>query len=44
MTADILIGTIESRHIHAYMQQGQLSSQEHREYIQAMLDVVFPAG
>ncbi len=42
-TADILIGTLESRHIHAYMQQEQLSSKQHREYIQAMLDVVFPA-
>jgi AcrR family transcriptional regulator len=41
-TADILIGAIESRHIHAYMQQQQLSSQQHRDYIQAMLDVVFP--
>lgn len=42
-TADVLIGTLESRHIHAYMQQEQLSSQQHREYIRAMLDVVFPA-
>src|SRR5262245_39363568 len=25
-TADVLIGTLESRHIHAYMQQQQLSS------------------
>jgi hypothetical protein len=41
-TADILIGAIESRHIHAYMQQQQLSSQQHRAFIQAMLDVVFP--
>jgi AcrR family transcriptional regulator len=41
-TTDILIGTIESRHIHAYMQQQQLSSQQHRDFIQAMLDVVFP--
>lgn len=41
-TADILIGAIESRHIHAYMKQQQLSSHQHREYIQAMLDVVFP--
>jgi AcrR family transcriptional regulator len=41
-TADILIGAIESRHIHAYMQQQQLSSQQHRDFIQAMLDVVFP--
>jgi hypothetical protein len=37
------IGAIESRHIHAYMQQQQLSSQQHRDYIHAMLDVVFPA-
>jgi AcrR family transcriptional regulator len=43
-TADVLIGTLESRHIHAYMQQQQLSSKQHREYIQAMLDVVFPPG
>ena len=42
-TADVLIGTLESRHIHAYMQQEQLSSKQHREYIQAMLDVVLPA-
>ena len=41
-TADILIGAIESRHIHSYMQQRQLSSQQHRDYIHAMLDVVFP--
>ena len=41
-TADILIGAIESRHIHAYMQQQQLSSQQHRDFIHAMLDVVFP--
>jgi len=41
-TADILIGAIESRHIHSYMQQRHLTSQEHREYIRAMLDVVFP--
>jgi AcrR family transcriptional regulator len=41
-TADILIGAIESRHIHAYMQQEQLLSQQHRDFIQAMLDVVFP--
>jgi AcrR family transcriptional regulator len=43
-TADVLIGTLESRHIHAYMQQEPLSSKQHREYIQAMLDVVFPRG
>jgi AcrR family transcriptional regulator len=42
-TADIMIGALESRHIHAYMQQEQLSSKQHREYIQAMLDVVLPA-
>ena len=42
--ADVLIGTLESRHIHAYMQQEQLSSKQHREYIRAMLDVVFPAA
>jgi AcrR family transcriptional regulator len=41
-TADILIGAIESRHIHSYMQQQHLTSQQHREYIDAMLDVVFP--
>ena len=40
-TADVLIGTLESRHIHSYMQQEQLSSKQHREYIQAMLEVVF---
>ena len=42
-TADVLIGTLESRHIHAYMQQRRLSSQQHRDYIRAMLDVVFPS-
>jgi AcrR family transcriptional regulator len=41
-TADILIGAIESRHIHAYMQQQHLRSQQHRDYIRAMLDVVVP--
>jgi hypothetical protein len=41
-TADILIGAIESRHIHAYMQQQYLTSQQHRDYIRTMLDVVFP--
>jgi len=41
-TADVLIGTLESRHIHAYMQHEPLSSKQHREFIQAMLDVVFP--
>jgi AcrR family transcriptional regulator len=41
-TADILIGAIESRHIHSYMQQQHPTSQQHREYIGAMLDVVFP--
>jgi AcrR family transcriptional regulator len=43
-TADVLIGTLESRHIHAYTQQQQLSSKQHRDYIHAMLDVVLPAG
>jgi len=41
-TADVFIGTLESRHIHAYMQQDPLSSKQHREYIRAMLDVVLP--
>lgn len=41
-TADVLIGALESRHIHAYMQQQQLSSKQHRDYINAMLDVIFP--
>jgi AcrR family transcriptional regulator len=41
-TADVLIGALESRHIHAYMQQQHLSSQQHREYVRAMLDVVLP--
>lgn len=40
-TADILIGALESRHIHAYMQHEPLTSRQHREYIRAMLDVVF---
>jgi AcrR family transcriptional regulator len=41
-TADILIGALESRHIHAYMQQERLSSKQHRDYIKTMLAVVFP--
>jgi AcrR family transcriptional regulator len=43
MTADVLIGAIESRHIHGYMKQQRLTSQQHRDYIRAMLDVVFPS-
>jgi AcrR family transcriptional regulator len=43
-TADILIGAIEARHIHSYMQQQHLTSQQHRDYIRAMLDVVFPGS
>jgi len=31
-----------AKHIHAYMQHQPLSSQQHRDYIRAMLDVVFP--
>jgi AcrR family transcriptional regulator len=42
-TADVLIGALESRHIHAYMQQQRLTSQQHRDYIRAMLDVVLPS-
>ena len=41
-TADVLIGALESRHIHAYMQQQPLSSKKHCEYIRSMLDVVLP--
>jgi AcrR family transcriptional regulator len=41
-TADVLIGALESRHIHAYMRQESLSSTQHHEYIGAMLDVVLP--
>lgn len=41
-TADVLIGALEARHIHAYMQHEPLSSRQHREYIGAMLDVVLP--
>ncbi len=41
-TADVLIGTLEARHIHSYMQQQQPSSKQHRDYIRALLDVVFP--
>jgi AcrR family transcriptional regulator len=40
--ADVLVGTLESRHIHAYMQQRTLTVQQHREYIRTMLDVVIP--
>jgi len=42
--ADVLIGSLESRHIHAYMQQQQLSPKHHREFVRAMLAVVFPAA
>jgi AcrR family transcriptional regulator len=42
-TADVLIGALESRHIHSYMQHERLSSQQHREYIRALLGVVFPS-
>jgi AcrR family transcriptional regulator len=41
-TADVLIGALEARHIHAYMRGERLSSKQHREYIRTMLDVVFP--
>jgi len=41
-TADVLIGALEARHIHSYMQQQVLSSKQHREYIRSMLGVVFP--
>jgi len=41
-TADVLIGALEARHIHAYMRQEALSREQHREYIAAMLDVVLP--
>jgi AcrR family transcriptional regulator len=44
ITADIMIGTLESRHIHAYMQQEQLSVKQHREYIGAVIDVLFPSS
>jgi AcrR family transcriptional regulator len=40
--ADVLIGTLESRHIHAYMAQQTLTGKQHREYIAAMLSVVLP--
>jgi AcrR family transcriptional regulator len=43
-TADILIGAIEARHIHSYMLQQHPTSQQHRDYIGAMLDVVFPGS
>jgi AcrR family transcriptional regulator len=41
-TADILIGSLEARHIHAYMQQKPLLSKQHREFIRTMIAVVFP--
>jgi AcrR family transcriptional regulator len=41
-SADALIGALESRHIHAYMREQRLSSKDHREYIRALLSVVFP--
>jgi AcrR family transcriptional regulator len=30
ITAEVLIGTLEARHIHTYMQQQQVSSKQHR--------------
>src|SRR5690606_13252082 len=39
-TADVLIGTLESRHIHAYMQQLHYSTRQHRDYIRQMIAVV----
>jgi AcrR family transcriptional regulator len=41
-TADVLIGALESRHIHSYMAQQQLTAKQHRDYIAAMLNVVLP--
>jgi len=41
-TADVLIGTLEARHIHSYMLQQQLSSKQHRDFIHSLLAVVFP--
>lgn len=41
-SADVLIGALEARHIHAYMQEQQPSAKEHRAFIAAMLEVVFP--
>ena len=41
-TVEVLVGTLEARHIHAYMQQQQLSSKQHRDFIRAMLGVLFP--
>ena len=41
-TAEVLIGTLEARHIHGYMQQQQLSSKQHRDFIRSLLGVVFP--
>ena len=31
ITAEVLIGTLEARHIHTYMQQQQVSSKQHRD-------------
>lgn len=42
--AEVLIGSLEARHIHAYMREQQLTQNEHREFIGAMLAVVFPAA
>lgn len=41
-TSDILIGSLEARHIHAYMQQKQLLAKQHRDFIRTMIAVVFP--
>lgn len=41
-TADVMIGALEARHIHAYMAHQALTAKQHREYIVAMLSVVLP--
>lgn len=42
-TAEVLIGALEARHIHAHMRGERLSAKQHWEFIQSMIGVVFPA-
>lgn len=41
-TADVLIGALEARHIHAHMRQERASAKQHKDFIRSMIGVVFP--
>lgn len=41
-TAEVLIGALEARHIHAHMREERLSSRQHKEFIGSMIAVMFP--